>query len=66
MHFFPEALEQYAEAHTTAESEILSQLNRETFARIYMPQMLSGHLQGQFIRLISKVLQPKNILEIGT
>ena len=66
MHFFPEALERYAEEHTTAESGILKELNRETNANILMPQMLSGHVQGQFIRMISMLLRPKNILEIGT
>lgn len=66
MHFFPESLELYAEAHTKPESEVLRQLNRETNARVLMPQMLSGHLQGQFIRMISLMVQPKSILEIGT
>lgn len=66
MTFFPEALERYAEAHTTAESQVLRELNRETNARVLMPQMLSGHLQGQFIRMISLMVQPKHALEIGT
>ncbi len=66
MTFFPEALERYAEAHTTAESQVLRELNRETNARVLMPQMLSGHLQGQFIRMISLMVQPKYALEIGT
>ncbi len=66
MYFFPESLERYAEEHTTPESELLRQLNRETQARIYMPQMLSGHLQGQLLRIISLLVRPKNILEIGT
>ena len=66
MNIIPEALQKYAEEHTKAESEVLKQLNRETHARIYMPQMISGHLQGQFIRLISLLVQPKNILDIGT
>jgi len=66
MHFFPESLERYAEDHTTSESELLKKLNRETQARIYMPQMISGHLQGQLLRMISLLIRPKNILEIGT
>lgn len=66
MHFFSEALERYAEEHTTQESVILKQLNRETNARVFMPQMLSGHLQGQLIRMISLLVKPKYILEIGT
>jgi len=66
MHFFPEALEQYAVAHTKQPGEALQELERETNARIYMPQMLSGKLQGRFLSMISKMVQPKNILEIGT
>jgi predicted O-methyltransferase YrrM len=66
MHFFHEELEQYTVAHTKQASEVLQELERETFARIYMPQMLSGHLQGRFLSMISKMVQPKNILEIGT
>lgn len=66
MHFFPEELERYAEAHTKPEEFVLQQLNRETNARVLMPQMLSGHLQGQFIRMISLLQQPSCILEIGT
>jgi predicted O-methyltransferase YrrM len=66
MHFFPEALERFAEEHTKPESELLKELSRETYARIYMPQMISGHLQGQFLRIISLLVQPENILDIGT
>jgi len=66
MHFFPENLEQYTIAHTKPASEILQELERETYARIYMPQMVSGHLQGRFLSMISRIVQPKNILEIGT
>jgi predicted O-methyltransferase YrrM len=66
MHFFPEDLEQYAIAHTKQSSSALQELERETNARIYMPQMLSGQLQGRFLSMISKMVQPKNILEIGT
>ncbi len=66
MHFFPEALEQYAVAHTKSASEVLQQLERETYTRIYMPQMVSGHLQGKFLSMISRMVKPENILEIGT
>ncbi|MBK6482156.1 MAG: class I SAM-dependent methyltransferase [Chitinophagaceae bacterium] len=66
MTFFPEVLERYAEAHTKPESDVLRELNRETHARVLMPQMLSGHLQGQFIRMMSLMLRPKYALEIGT
>lgn len=66
MHFFPEKLEQYATGHTKPASEVLNSLERETYARIYMPQMVSGHLQGRFLSMVSKMLNPGNILEIGT
>ncbi|MFI5134730.1 MAG: O-methyltransferase [Chitinophagales bacterium] len=66
MHFFPEELERFVEAHTKQPEKNLQDLERETFAKIYMPQMLSGHVQGRFLSIISKILQPKNILEIGT
>jgi caffeoyl-CoA O-methyltransferase len=66
MQFFPEALDQFAVGHTSQPSTVLQELERETYAKIYMPQMVSGHLQGQFLRMISVLLQPKNILEVGT
>ncbi|MEO5673942.1 MAG: O-methyltransferase [Chitinophagales bacterium] len=66
MHFFPEKLEQYATGHTKPASEVLNSLERETYVRIYMPQMVSGHLQGRFLSMVSKMLNPGNILEIGT
>ncbi len=56
----------YSEAHTSAESLLLRQINRETHAVVHMPRMLSGHLQGRFLSMISKMIQPKSILEIGT
>jgi predicted O-methyltransferase YrrM len=58
--------EEYAAAHTTAESDVLKKLNRETHAKILKPRMLSGHLQGSFLQVISLIKQPKRILEIGT
>lgn len=60
------ALEDYAAAHTTSESELLHRLYRETSLKSMYPNMLSGHLQGQFLRMISQMLRPKRILEIGT
>ncbi len=56
----------YAEAHTSAESELLQALNRQTHVKTLQPRMLSGHLQGQFLAMISKLLRPNRILEIGT
>jgi predicted O-methyltransferase YrrM len=66
MNFLPELLEKYVEEHTSNESEILKKLNRETHAKVLMPQMLSGHLQGSFLKMLSHMVKPKQILEIGT
>lgn len=59
-------LENYIAQHTEAESELLSQLNRETHHKILLPRMLSGHVQGKILEMISKMIQPKYILELGT
>jgi len=61
-----EQIEYYCEAHTTNESDLLYHLNRETHLKILRPKMLSGHLQGRFLSIISKMIKPVNILEIGT
>jgi len=66
MHFIPEALEDYVARHSAAEPELLQQLNRETHQKVLQPRMLSGAYQGRLLALISKLLQPKAILEIGT
>jgi caffeoyl-CoA O-methyltransferase len=60
------AISKYAEDHTTPESEVLKQINRDTHARVLMPRMLSGHLQGRILAMISHMVKPKVILEIGT
>jgi len=59
-------IQQYAEAHTTDESSLLKKINRDTHARVLMPRMLSGHLQGRLLSMISHMVKPKRILEIGT
>ena len=61
-----EQIELYCEAHTTVESDLLYRLNRETHLKILRPRMLSGQLQGRFLSMISKMIKPVNILEIGT
>jgi caffeoyl-CoA O-methyltransferase len=66
MEFIDQNLSEYAEAHTTAESELLQKLNRQTYAEVLIPRMLSGHLQGRFLSMISRLKSPKYILEIGT
>lgn len=66
MDFLPERLQLYIESHTSDEPALLKKINRETHAQVLMPRMLSGHVQGRFLSLISKLIRPKNILEIGT
>lgn len=61
-----EKIETYAEAHSQAEPEILQELNKETWKKIWNASMISGHYQGRLLSLISKLIQPENILEIGT
>jgi predicted O-methyltransferase YrrM len=61
-----QSLNIYAEKHTSAASDLLYQLERETYLKTLAPQMLSGHLQGRLLSFLSKMLRPKAILEIGT
>lgn len=56
----------YAESYTTPESPLLRRINRETHAEVLMPRMLSGHLQGRFLAMMSTIIRPRQILEIGT
>jgi len=56
----------YAESFSSPESPLLKRINRDTHADVRMPRMLSGHLQGRFLAMISNMIQPKAILEIGT
>ncbi len=58
--------EEYASRHTTEETALLKKLNRETHARILRPRMLSGHMQGKLLEMISCMVQPSRVLEIGT
>ena len=66
MHLVSAEIEQYIEQHSSTEHKVLQELNRETYLKVQMPQMLSGHLQGHFLAMITAMLQPKRILEIGT
>ncbi|MBS7321687.1 MAG: O-methyltransferase [Myroides sp.] len=66
MHFISEELQNYVTAHSENEPELLQQLNKETHQKILQPRMLSGHFQGRVLSMISKILQPKHILELGT
>ncbi|MEX2350632.1 MAG: O-methyltransferase [Flavobacteriaceae bacterium] len=66
MDFISEELDNYITEHTQPEPELLQQLNRETQTKVLQPRMLSGHYQGRVLSMISKLLAPKTILEIGT
>lgn len=66
MNIIPSEIDTYIEQHTSEEQDVLQQLNRKTYADVMMPQMLSGKVQGQFLKFVSQMLQPKRVLEIGT
>ena len=66
MEFIEKNLADYCENHTSPESELLSNLNRDTHLKVVSPRMLSGHLQGRFLSFISKLHKPQLIVEIGT
>ena len=59
-------IEDYIRKNSSKEPEILKDLNKETYLKILNPRMLSGHLQGRFLSIITKLIKPKKILEIGT
>jgi caffeoyl-CoA O-methyltransferase len=59
-------IEKYAAEHTSSELTVLSRLFRATHLRTHQPQMLSGHLQGAFLQMISHMIKPSMVLEIGT
>jgi len=66
MHFISTELEDYIEHHSEKEPELLAALNKETYQKILLPRMLSGHFQGRVLSMLSKLVRPVNILEIGT
>jgi caffeoyl-CoA O-methyltransferase len=66
MEIIDPGINRYAEAHTTPEDVLLRKINRDTYANILMPRMLSGHLQGRLLSMISHMIKPRRILEIGT
>lgn len=66
MNFLDPRIDEYATLHTAKEPELLHQLSRETHLKTTMPRMLSGHLQGRILSLLSKLISPERILEIGT
>ncbi len=66
MDFLDKKLDDYVVEHTGNEPPLLQELNRETHAKVLMPRMLSGHLQGRVLSMLSHMIKPNNILEIGT
>lgn len=66
MDILPDKINDYVEKHSQVEPELLQKLNRETWQKMIAPRMLSGHFQGRVLSMLSKLIQPKNILEIGT
>lgn len=66
MDFLDEKIDQFVEQHTSEEPQLLKELNRETWSKVLQPRMLSGHLQGRVLSLLSKMISPLRILEIGT
>lgn len=66
MQFLDQDLDDYIVAHSEKEPELLYQLNRQTHIKVLQPRMLSGHFQGRVLSMLSHMIQPKNVLEIGT
>lgn len=66
MNFLPEKIDDYSVSHSQKEPQILQELTKETWQKVVNPRMLSGAFQGRVLSMISKLIQPKNILEIGT
>ena len=66
MHFISEKLDDYVVKHSEEEPALLAALTRETYQKILQPRMLSGHYQGRVLSVLSKLIRPKTILELGT
>lgn len=66
MDFIAEAIQEYVDKHSDEEPELLARLNRETHQKVLKPRMLSGHLQGRVLSMLSHMIRPKLVLEIGT
>lgn len=66
MHVVSKQIENYIESFSSSEDSVLLELGRETHLKVLMPQMVSGNIQGSFLEMFSKMLQPSRILEIGT
>ena len=66
MHFLSDELDSYVTQHSENEPELLALLNKETHQKILAPRMLSGHFQGRVLSMLSKIIHPTTILEVGT
>ena len=66
MEFIDQKLDDYVCAHSQNEPEVLKDLNRKTHASVLQPRMLSGHFQGRVLSLLSNMIKPQRVLEIGT
>jgi len=66
MEILPDDLQSYLDTHCEAEPDALKFINRETHLKVLKPNMLSGHYQGRVLSMLSKMMQPKLIAEIGT
>jgi predicted O-methyltransferase YrrM len=66
MEFIPQEIDRYCCTHSEDENDLLKRINRETHVEVLQPRMLSGHFQGRVLSMLSKMIQPKRILEIGT
>ena len=66
MHFISEKLDDYVVSHSQKEPDLLKRLNRETNQKMLQPRMLSGHYQGRVLSMLSKIINPEFVLEIGT
>ena len=66
MDFLPENIQKYISDNSQSESIILKELNRYTNSKVILPRMLSGHVQGRFLSMISKLINPEIIVEVGT
>ncbi len=66
MHFLPEKIDDYVVKHSQEEPVLLKELSRETWQKVLNPRMLSGSFQGRVLSMVSKLVRPKSILEIGT
>lgn len=66
MNFINKEIEQYIEEHSTPEDGVMKDLNRATHLKTFYPNMLSGNIQGKFLEMVSHMIKPKRILEIGT